>query len=329
MIIDMHCDLLDYLVTSPGRSPYDTESRCSLPFLREGGISLQICACFTDTKPGSGYIASEQVVHYRKIQDPYVKTIYKDSSIILTKDKTALMLAFENASGLCEENDNLKVLETRLRAYADEFIIAYVGLMWNSDSRFGGGPFSKKGLTADGKVLIDLLVDLKIPIDFSHSSDQVFYDVVDYVEARHPQAQLLASHSNLRSIVTHPRNLTPEQVKILVKKGGLIGLNFLKSFLGKEFKSSLKRQIIELLELGAEDALCFGSDFFSCWFYGNRSLPEEIDVYHKGYGSSRCLSDVAEEIAVYLSPDLTQKIIANNVIQFLTQRVPIKLQMTN
>ena len=57
-IVDLHCDLLEYLAQDPARSPNDRAVPCCIPFLIEGGVKLQTLAVFTMTEPGS--VASGQ-----------------------------------------------------------------------------------------------------------------------------------------------------------------------------------------------------------------------------------------------------------------------------
>ena len=51
--IDLHCDLLYYLLR-PGTRIDDREIGCSLPFLKEGNVMLQVMALYTATAKGVG-----------------------------------------------------------------------------------------------------------------------------------------------------------------------------------------------------------------------------------------------------------------------------------
>jgi membrane dipeptidase len=57
-------------------------------------------------------------------------------------------------------------------------------------------------------------------VDVSHLNDAGFDDVVRY--ARGP---FIASHSNARARMNHPRNLTDDQLKAIAASGGVVGLN--------------------------------------------------------------------------------------------------------
>ena len=99
----------------------------------------------------------------------------------------------------------------------------------------------------------------EIFIDVSHLSEKSFYDVASFAAS-----PLIASHSNCFSLVPHKRNLKDEQIKLIIKSGGLIGLCFHAPFLlcdGFGSFEMLYRNINHVLSLGGEDAVCFGSDF--------------------------------------------------------------------
>ncbi len=100
---------------------------------------------------------------------------------------------------------------------------------------------------------------LKMIIDVSHLSDGGFYDVV-----KHSKSPFVASHSNARAITDHPRNLTDEMIKILSNKGGVMGINFEKTFLGQSEEGKLSEMIAHIKHIknvGGIDSICIGSDF--------------------------------------------------------------------
>ena len=57
--IDLHCDLLVYLM-NPDSKIDDGEIGCSLPFLKEGNVRLQVMAIFSPTLKGSTQFGKQQ-----------------------------------------------------------------------------------------------------------------------------------------------------------------------------------------------------------------------------------------------------------------------------
>jgi membrane dipeptidase len=66
-------------------------------------------------------------------------------------------------------------------------------------------------------------------VDISHVSDKTFWDAMET-----SRAPLVASHSSLRSISGHPRNMTDDMIRALGGKGGVIMINYSRSFLSDE-----------------------------------------------------------------------------------------------
>jgi membrane dipeptidase len=127
-----------------------------------------------------------------------------------------------------------------------------------------------RGLKDFGIELVHAMNDLGMVIDVSHLSDGGFYDVVKY--SKDP---FIASHSNARAVCDHKRNLTDEMIKILSEKGGITGINFERSFLNTNGKSTVEdmiRHIKHIYNIGGIDVISLGTDFD-----GINSKGNEID----------------------------------------------------
>ena len=104
---------------------------------------------------------------------------------------------------------------------------------------------------------------LGIIIDVSHLSDAGLDDVLKTVSC-----PVAASHSNLRFVCGHRRNLTDEQFCEIARRGGVVGVNLYKYFLNGDGEHAsvrdMARHIEHMLELGGENAVAMGSDFDGC-----------------------------------------------------------------
>lgn len=110
---------------------------------------------------------------------------------------------------------------------------------------FGGGAKGNKnqGLTNLGIELVEKLVDKKIAIDLSHSNERTFYDVIELCNELKNKGKdpiVFASHSNVKAICNHPRNLTDNQIIKIKELDGIIGIVSVKPFCieEKKFKKS-------------------------------------------------------------------------------------------
>ena len=63
-------------------------------------------------------------------------------------------------------------------------------------------------------------------VDISHISDDTFWDVMEV-----SKAPVIASHSSVRALRDHPRNMTDDMIRALAKNGGVIQINFGSGFL--------------------------------------------------------------------------------------------------
>ena len=143
-----------------------------------------------------------------------------------------------------------------------------------------------------------------ITLDVSHLNDKGFDDVVH--TAKKP---FIATHSNLRSVCGHKRNLTDDQFKEIARRGGIVGINFCKSFLnGDRDKAGfpdLLRHIERMLSLGGENVIAIGSDF------DGTTVPD-------GMGSVENLADVGNYLLrAGLGETQVEKIMGGNAYEFL------------
>jgi membrane dipeptidase len=81
------------------------------------------------------------------------------------------------------------------------------------------------GLSEYGRRVVKELNRTGIMIDVSHVSDQSFYDVVE--ESRAP---VIASHSCVRALCDHPRNMNDLMIETLADAGGVIQVCLLSAY---------------------------------------------------------------------------------------------------
>lgn len=98
--------------------------------------------------------------------------------------------------------------------------------VWNEENKYASGNRSEKGLTEEGKKLLDKAISLGIGIDLSHANEKSFFDMINYIKNHKDSknAIVYASHSNARSLCDRPRNLTDEQIEAMKEVDGTIGV---------------------------------------------------------------------------------------------------------
>ncbi len=142
----------------------------------------------------------------------------------------------------------------------------YCGLTWNYNNGLAGGAFDDGELTSKGKTVIEILNRNDIIIDLAHLNGKSFYQVIDRAD------RVICSHTSLFSLKKHPRNITDEQVKLIMEKGGVIGLTPVADFL--ESDNAYFRTIDYALSRYGESAFSIGTDI-----YGSKNIPNELQRY--------------------------------------------------
>ena len=89
------------------------------------------------------------------------------------------------------------------------------------------------GLTDFGKDIVREMNRQGIMVDISHVSDKTFYDALEV-----SKAPLIASHSSCRALCNHVRDMSDDMIKALAAKGGVIQINYEKSFLDQAYKDA-------------------------------------------------------------------------------------------
>jgi microsomal dipeptidase-like Zn-dependent dipeptidase len=310
--------LLSYCVDAPGRTAYDREVRCSLGQLRAGDVALQVLAVFTATEKDSVLFAEKQVNYFADLLKKENKEVAhvknkSDLSAATANDKTGIALALENASGFCDEEENLEYGLKRLEKFIQTAgSILYIGLTHHLENRFAGGNNAQAGLKPDGKILLEYLSGKGICIDLAHTSRQTSADILDYTFSKSLDLKIIDSHSNFNRIFEHPRNQTDEIAKEIAKRGGVIGLNFLKDYIGATYKDIFKH-IEHALFLGLENHLALGADYF--YVEDEKSSPRYPYYFAEMFASDCYPYFAAEMIRAGFSHDIVSKIAYRNVFE--------------
>ncbi|MHA1723906.1 MAG: dipeptidase [Promethearchaeota archaeon] len=161
----------------------------------------------------------------------------EDFEKVLNSEKIGAILHFEGVGGIDSDYKILRIVRNLgLRSFS---------LTWSDSNKFENGSRfygkqPKNGLPPLGKELVRKAQSMGITIDVSHLNDPFFWDLHEIAEKPY-----IASHSNVRSICGHVRNLTDDQIKAIQEKKGTIGINFSMNFLnpGKPGQANLKMSL--------------------------------------------------------------------------------------
>lgn len=265
-ICDCHCDTLTELYNK-NASLYENEQHFDIKRQIALGGGLQFCAIYVPTEVFryqgglrytlcllDKYNQEIKKLHENGIDVLQVRTA-EDAGNVL-KHKAATLLAIEEGGAIDGSLEALRCLyELGVRAMT---------LTWSNRNDIADGineEATGSGLTLFGKQVVAEMNRLGMLVDVSHISTAGFWSVIET-----SSKPIIATHSNAKSLCSHPRNLNDEQIKALAQNGGLAGITFAGQFLEEDWRNacieSVYKHIDYMLNLiGNDDHIGFGSDF--------------------------------------------------------------------
>ena len=286
-IADAHCDTLYEIAichTAPGACAVTREK------LAAGGVGLQTFALFAGKHGVKGTPRQDGLDMLAAVGRLGIP-IYTGA---LPEEPP------EEPSGIlsCEGGEMFEGSIERFHEFMALGRLRMVALTWNFENEIGHpaaeGP--QGGLKPFGRALLKEMDAAGVLADVSHLNEAGFWDVME-----HAALPPIASHSNCRWLCDVPRNLTREQARAIIDRGGFIGVNFYTRFLRTEGPAALDdvvRHIDAICEMGGEKAVGFGSDFdgIELWPRGLASpadFPALLDALRKRGYSEETLQDIA------------------------------------
>ena len=309
-ICDCHCDTLTELYNK-NASLYENEQHFDIKRQIALGGGLQFCAIYVPTEVfryqgGLRYTLCLLDKYNQEIKKLYENGIdvlqvrtAEDAGNVL-KHKAATLLAIEEGGAIDGSLEALRCLyELGVRAMT---------LTWSNRNDIADGineEATGSGLTLFGKQVVAEMNRLGMLVDVSHISTAGFWSVIET-----STKPIIATHSNAKSLCSHPRNLNDEQIKALAQNGGLAGITFAGQFLEEDWRNacieSVYKHIDYMLNLiGNDDHIGFGSDFD-----GISHPPYNIQGVQD-------YKPLIEYLSKYYSDETINKITHQNVINLL------------
>jgi membrane dipeptidase len=232
-----------------------------LPRLRAGGVNVVVCAVYIDSifLPEGALRRAVQLVdalleEIAACPEIELALTLADVERITADGCIAAILAFEGAEPLGQDLAALRLfyrLGLRMLSFAWMRRTAFGDGTWENDSR--------GGLTRLGRQAVREMNRLGIIADVSHASDQTTWDVLE--SSTQP---VIASHSNVRAIRDHPRNLTDQMIEAIAASGGLVGVVAVASYIA-DSEPTIARwadHIDHVVQLVGIDHVGVGCDFY-------------------------------------------------------------------
>jgi membrane dipeptidase len=238
LVADLHSDTVLRMKKGFDFSLRDTTGHMDIPRLLEGGVDLQVFACWipTSTPRDSCRIRVDEMIdsleaqvnrHQDKIA---ICTTAEQARKIIESGRIAAFIGIEN--GVAIEN-NLRNLQ-----HCYDRGVRYMTLTHTSSSDWciSSADTAPKfdGLTDFGRDVVRKMNELGMIIDISHASAKAVEEVIKIT-----QRPIIASHSCVYNICHHDRNLIDSQIRAIAKNGGVIGINFYSGYLSSRWMAIL------------------------------------------------------------------------------------------
>ena len=280
--IDLHCDTLMYAAEGMYTKDVVVTDLIDMPHamldvlrMKQSGASTEMFAIFFPPKK-DGLIHAGGKTY---TDDQYFDLLYKTYKNTMNIGRDLISEAFNaqdiiqneqagKMSGILTFEDG-RILNGNLdnvKKYYD-LGVRLISLTWNEENTIGypnsdDATLMNKGLKPFGIDVVRAMNDLGMIVDVSHLSEGGFWDVANV-----SKKPFIASHSNVKSLSPHRRNLTDDMIRAMANAGGISGVNMAPQFLNADI--NIKDSTIDLMSLhlrtminlGGEDFPALGSDF--------------------------------------------------------------------
>src|SRR4051812_28083341 len=239
IVVDTHIDTTmmlgregwDFMVRHEPKKGEDS-NHVDLPRIKEGGLDAAFFSIYmpgTITGPEAVKRSLVLIDHVRSLaeQHPNEIVLATTAAEVRAAHKAGRFAALMGMEGGHMIDDNLAVLRDYQRLGVRYLTLSHsVNTNWSDSS---GDKPAHNGLTEFGKDVVREMNRLGMMVDISHVSDKTFWDALET-----SKAPLVASHSSMRAISGHPRNMTDDMVRALGAKGGVVMINYSIGFLSNE-----------------------------------------------------------------------------------------------
>ncbi len=200
------------------------------PRFKQGKMKFSaIVCCFSGSEDWEAMMNTVLYVE-RKIQESRYFSFREDKEI-------QVFLAVEGMCGIQEE------VEVKIQ-WLYEHHVRLGSLCWNDENALAiGAKKGNKPLTEKGIRVIKEMNRLHMAIDTSHCCEWNFYDI-----ARVSKEAIIASHSNVKALYNHYRNLSDPQLQVVKAKNGLVGAICVRWFVKKKEDKATLQDYIEVIK---------------------------------------------------------------------------------
>ncbi len=303
LTIDSHIDI----PWPPGASPFeDGPRRVDLPKMRRGGIGAGCFAAYIPQgkRDAAGFVASHDraIAMLRAIRSmgespglerapaipASIATTVAEIEAARLAGSPAIIPVVENGHAMGETLDHLDEFRALGARYMTLTHNGHNALADSSVPRkdLGDEPTLHGGLSDLGRAAIGRMNRLGMMVDVSHTSKAAMLQAIGV-----SSTPVIATHSSIRALCDHPRNLDDEQLDALAASGGVVQVTLVSFFLkaGKKETEVTLGDFIDHIDYAVRRMgiahVGIGSDFDGVvgWRDAGESANVTAELMRRGY----------------------------------------------
>lgn len=235
LTIDSHVDISSDYTFKPEYDPGTLSNmKVDLPKMQEGGLDAAFFIVYVGQtkRTAENYVAAKQAairkfdaIHRMtgELYSDQIGLAYHPADVprIYNEGRKVAIIGIENGYAIGKD---IALVEDFYNRGARYMTLAHNGHNDICDSaqpkeKLGDKQSEHGGVSAFGKQVIGEMNRVGMMIDISHVSVDCMMQAVEM-----SKAPAIASHSGVRALADHPRNMTDEQMKFLAERGGVMQL---------------------------------------------------------------------------------------------------------
>lgn len=180
-----------------------------------------------------------------------------DYDRITAEGRTACMITLQGANAISADHT---VLDGPLGQTLVRMTLVH---LTTSDLGGTSSPLGRdQGLTEQGRLMIERMNANRVFVDLAHAGEKTFWDAL---EAHSKDLPPIVTHTGVRGVRDHWRNLDDDQIRAIADRGGCVGImyqsNFLEPVLTWGRRASILDHLEHVISVAGEDVAAIGTDY--------------------------------------------------------------------
>ncbi|MDR0681479.1 MAG: gamma-glutamyl-gamma-aminobutyrate hydrolase family protein [Dysgonamonadaceae bacterium] len=255
------------LGASPEEFPVDYQLKVDIPKMQKGMLDAVFMVAYLEQGKRDAETLQKTVEKTESIIRELIRQVENNKDIagiakttgdlkrLKKEGKKAIFIGIENGYAIGKDIRNVK-------KFAD-MGVKYITLSHNGDNDICDAAVDSQlehnGLSDFGEAVVKEMNLHRIIIDISHTSEKTSFDVLKV--SKYP---VIASHSSVKTLCDHPRNVSDSLMHAIADKGGIIQICLYTHFLKKNGRATVKDAVDHIdyvVKTVGIDHVGIGSDF--------------------------------------------------------------------